>query len=77
MFFIQVDAVAYRRILSYVFFSSGHKFKMKDYFKNKLDFTFTIKKKNTTEEFVREIQDHGGVEKVRVKIITSSCNWCN
>ena len=46
------------------------------YFKSKLGVTSTVKleKNNTTEQFVSKIQDNGGMEKVRVNMITSSCN---
>ena len=49
---------------------------MKVYFKNKLGVVSTVEleKKNTIEEFVSNIQDNGGIEKVRVSMITSSCN---
>ena len=49
---------------------------MKVYFKNKLGVISTVEleKKNTIEEFVSKIQDNGGIEKVRVNMITSSCN---
>ena len=49
---------------------------MKVYFKNKLGVISTVEleKKNTIEEFVSKIQDNGGKEKVRVNLITSSCN---
>ena len=49
---------------------------MKVYFKNKLGVISTVEleKKNTIEEFVSKIQDNGGTEKVRVNMITSSCN---
>ena len=52
------------------------KFEMKVYFKNKLGVISTVKleKKNTIEEFVSKIQDNGGIENVRVNMITSSCN---
>ena len=36
--------------------------------------TVELEKKNTIEEFVSKIQDNGGKEKVRVNLITSSCN---
>ena len=50
---------------------------MKVYFKNKLGVISAIEleKNNTIEEFVSKIQDNGGIEKVRVNIITSSCNY--
>ena len=46
------------------------------YFKSKVGVTSTVKleKNNTTEQFVSKIQDNGGMEKVRVNMITSSCN---
>ena len=49
---------------------------MKVYFKNKLGVISAIEleKNNTIEEFVSKIQDNGGIEKVRVNMITSSCN---
>ena len=49
---------------------------MKVYFKNKLCVISTVEleKKNTIEEFVSKIQDNSGIEKVRVNMITSSCN---
>ena len=49
---------------------------MKVYFKNKVDVISTVEleTKNTIEEFVCKIQDNGGIEKVRVNMITSSCN---
>ena len=49
---------------------------MKVYFKNKLGVISTVEleKKNTIEEFVRKIQDNGGIEKARVSMITSTCN---
>ena len=49
---------------------------MKVYFKNKLGITSTVEleKSDTIEEFVSKIQDNGGTEKVRVNMITSSCN---
>ena len=49
---------------------------MKVYFKNKLGVTSTVEleKNNTNEEFVSKIQDYCGIEKVRVNMITSSCN---
>ena len=49
---------------------------MKVYFKNKLGVISTVEleKKNTIEEFVSKIQDNGGIEKVRVNMITSQCN---
>ena len=49
---------------------------MKVYFKNKVDVISTVEleTKNTIEEFVCKIQDNGGIEKVRVNTITSSCN---
>ena len=49
---------------------------MKVYFKNNLGVTstFELEKNNTNDQFVSKIQDHGGIEKVRVTLITSSCN---
>ena len=59
---------------------------MKVYFQNKLGGlqsycpfliqlqTVELEKDNMIEEFVSKIQDNGGTEKVRVNIITSSCN---
>ena len=49
---------------------------MKVYFKNKLGVTSTVEleKKNTIEEFASKTQDNGGIEKVRVNMITSSSN---
>ena len=49
---------------------------MKVYCNNKLGVISTVEleKNNTTEEFVSKIQDNGGKEKVRVNMITSSCN---
>ena len=49
---------------------------MKVYFKNKLGIISTVEleQENTIEEFVSKIQDNGGIEKVRVNMITSSCN---
>ena len=49
---------------------------MKVYVKNKLGVIFTteLEKNNTIEKFVSKVQDNGGIEKVRVNIITSSCN---
>ena len=46
---------------------------MKVYFKNKFGVISTVEleKSNTIEEL---IQDNGGIEKVRVNMITSSCN---
>ena len=51
---------------------------MKVYFKNKLGVTSTVnlEKGNMIEEFVSKIQDDGGIEKVRVSMIISSCNCC-
>ena len=48
---------------------------MKVYLKNKLrdDSTVELEKNNMIEEFVSKIQDNGGIEKVRVNMITSSC----
>ena len=45
-------------------------------FKNKLGVTSTveIEKNNAIKEFFSKIQDNGGIEKVRVNMITSSCN---
>ena len=49
---------------------------MKGYFKNKLGVipTVELEKNNAIEKFVSKIQDNGGIEKVRVNMITSSCN---
>ena len=49
---------------------------MKVYLKNKLGVVFSVEleKNNMIEEFVSKIQDNGGIEKVRVNMITSSCN---
>ena len=49
---------------------------MKVCLKNKLGVVSTVEleKSNTIEEFVSKIQDNGGIEKVRVNMITSSCN---
>ena len=49
---------------------------MKVYLKNKLHVISTVEleKNNTIEEFVSKIQDNGGIEKVRVNMITSLCN---
>ena len=49
---------------------------MKVCFKNKLGVVSTVEleKSNTIEGFVSKIQDNGGIEKVRVNMITSSCN---
>ena len=49
---------------------------MKVYFKNKLGVTSTVEleKNNAIEEFVNKIQDYGDIEKVRVNMITCSCN---
>ena len=49
---------------------------MKVYVKNKLGVIFRteLEKNNTIEKFVSKVQDNGGIEKVRVNIITSSCN---
>ena len=49
---------------------------MKVYFKNRLGITSTIglEKNDTIKEFVSKIQHNGGIEKVRVNMITSSCN---
>ena len=45
-------------------------------FKNKLGVISTVEleRNSTIEEFANRIQDNGGIEKVRVKMITSSCN---
>ena len=45
-------------------------------FKNKFGVTSTveIEKNNAIKEFFSKIQDNGGIEKVRVNMITSSCN---
>ena len=49
---------------------------MKVYFKNKLGVSFTVKleKNKTIEDFVIKIQDDGGIEKVRLNVITSLYN---
>ena len=49
---------------------------MKFYFKNKLGVISAVEleKNSKIEEFVCKIQDNGGIEKVRVNMITSSCN---
>ena len=49
---------------------------MKVYFKNKLGVISAVEleKNSKIEEFVCKIQDNGGIEKVRVNTITSSCN---
>ena len=49
---------------------------MEVYFKNKLGVTSTVEleKNNTIEEFINKIQDNGGIEKLRVNMITSSCD---
>ena len=49
---------------------------MKVYFKNKLGVISTVEleKNSRIEEFVSKIQDSGGIEKVRVNMITSSCS---
>ena len=49
---------------------------MKVYFKNKLGVISKVEleKNNTIEEFVSKIQENRGIEKVRVNMITSSCN---
>ena len=49
---------------------------MEVYFKNKLGVTSTValEKNNTIEEFNNKIQDNGGIEKLRVNMITSSCD---
>ena len=46
---------------------------MKGYFKNKLGVIPTVELEKI-EKFVSKIQDNGGIEKVRVNMITSSCN---
>ena len=48
---------------------------MKVYLKNKLGVVSSVEqeKNNMIEEFVSKIQDNGGIEKVRVNMITSSC----
>ena len=45
-------------------------------FKNKLGVISTVEleRNRTIEEFVSKIQDSGGIEKVRVNMITSSCS---
>ena len=45
-------------------------------FKNKLVVISTVEleRNSTIEEFANRIQDNGGIEKVRVNMITSSCN---
>ena len=45
-------------------------------FKNKLGVISTVEleRNSTIEEFANRIQDNGGIEKVRVNMITSSCN---
>ena len=50
---------------------------MKGYLKNKLGVVSSVEleKNNMIEEFVSKIQDNGGIEKVRVNMITSSCIW--
>ena len=47
---------------------------MKVYFKNKLGVISTVEleKNNTIEQFVSKIQDNGGIEKVRVNMITTA-----
>ena len=49
---------------------------MKVYFKNNLGVISKVEleKNNTIEEFVSKIQENRGIEKVRVNMITSSCN---
>ena len=49
---------------------------MKPYSRNNLDVITTVEvgKNNTICKFVSKIQDNGGIEKVRVQMITSSCN---
>ena len=49
---------------------------MKGYLKNMLVFISIVelKKNNTIEEFVSKMQDNDGIKKVRVNMITSSCN---
>ena len=49
---------------------------MKVYFKNKLGVISKVEleKNNTIEAFVSKIQENRGIEKVRVNMITSSCN---
>ena len=49
---------------------------MKLYSRNNLDVITTVEleKNNTIRKFVSKIQDNGGIEKVRVQMITSSCN---
>ena len=49
---------------------------MKPYSRNNLDVitTVEVEKNNTIRKFVSKIQDNGGIEKVRVQMITSSCN---
>ena len=49
---------------------------MKVYFKNKLGVISKVEleKNNTIEGFVSKIQENRGIEKVRVNMITSSCN---
>ena len=50
---------------------------MKVYFDNKLGITSTVKlgKNNMVDQFDRELQHYGGIEKVRVNMITSPCMW--
>ena len=65
--------------MSYVIFCDGNKLKIKVYFTDKLSVTSTVKleknmvneSNNMVDEFDRELQDHGDVEKVRVNMITS------
>ena len=49
---------------------------MKVYFKNKLVVSFTVEleKNKTIEDIVIKIQDDGGIEKVRLNVITSLYN---
>ena len=49
---------------------------MKVYFKNKLGVSFTVEleKNKTIEDIVIKIQDDGGIEKVRLNVITSLYN---
>ena len=49
---------------------------MKVYFKNKLGVISTVdlEKNNTNQEFDSKIQDNSVTKKVRVNMITSSCN---
>ena len=50
---------------------------MKGYLKNMLVFIsiFELKKNNAIEELVSKMHDNDGIERVRVNIITSSCNY--